>query len=129
MWPNLWDVTAGGHVLAGELGYQTAIRETNEEIGVLINKNSLEFIGSSRSENIKGSMIDRHYNEYYIMNANIDTNDITLQEEEVQNISWFDRDDIINKVNNNYDTLTAKVGCWEYLIKYFEIIANDNKEK
>lgn len=21
LWPNLWDVTAGGHVLAGELGY------------------------------------------------------------------------------------------------------------
>ena len=32
LWPNLWDITAGGHVLAGEFGYQAVIRETKEEI-------------------------------------------------------------------------------------------------
>ena len=26
MWPNLWDITAGGHVLAGEFGFQSIIR-------------------------------------------------------------------------------------------------------
>ena len=30
LWPNLWDITAGGHVLSGELGYQAVIRETKE---------------------------------------------------------------------------------------------------
>ncbi len=29
-WPNLWDVTAGGHVLSGEFGLQAIIREINE---------------------------------------------------------------------------------------------------
>ena len=52
LWPNLWDITAGGHVLTGEFGYQTVIRETKEEIGIDINKNDLEFIGSSISETI-----------------------------------------------------------------------------
>lgn len=27
LWPNLWDITAGGHVLSNELGYQAVIRE------------------------------------------------------------------------------------------------------
>lgn len=31
LWPSLWDVTAGGHVLAGEFGYQALIREIKEE--------------------------------------------------------------------------------------------------
>lgn len=121
LWPNLWDITAGGHVLSGELGYQSVIRETKEEIGINLKKESLEFIGSTRSENVKGEIINRHFNEYYIVHSDIDVDNITLQEEEVQNIGWFNKEEIIEKINNNYDNLTAKKGCWEYLLKYFEI--------
>ncbi len=121
LWPNLWDITAGGHVLTGEFGYQTVIRETKEEIGIDINKNDLEFIGGTISENISGDIINRHFNEFYIVHKDIDIKDIVLQEDEVQDIKWFNKEDIINKINNNYDTLTDKVGCWNYLLKYFEI--------
>lgn len=124
LWPNLWDITAGGHVLSGELGYQAVIRETKEEIGININKESLEFIGSTRSENIKGNIINKHFNEYYIVHADIDVSNIILQEEEVQNIKWFSKEDVIEKIKNNYDNLTDKIGCWKYLLKYFEITGN-----
>lgn len=125
LWPNLWDITAGGHVLSGEFGYQSVIRETKEEIGIDLSKNDLEFIGATTSENIKSDIINRHFNEYFIAHCDVDLKDITLQEEEVQNIKWFDKEDIINRVNNNYDDLTDKIGCWNYLIKYFEITDNN----
>ena len=121
LWPNLWDITAGGHVLNGEFGYQTVIRETKEEIGIDITKNDLEFIGSTRSENISGNIINRHFNEYYIVHKDLDINDIVLQEDEVQNIKWFDKEEVISRINDNYKDLTGKVGCWNYLLKYFEI--------
>lgn len=35
-WPNLLDVSAGGHSNAGEFGFETAIRETFEELGVRV---------------------------------------------------------------------------------------------
>ena len=122
LWPNLWDLTAGGHVFAGELGYQAVIREAKEEIGVEISKEDLEFIGATTSENIKGDIINRHYNEYFIVHKDIDVKDIVLQEDEVQDIKWFDKEEIIKKVNNNFEDLTDKIGVWNYLIKYFEII-------
>ena len=34
MWPNMWDITSGGHVLVGELGFQAIIRECKEELGI-----------------------------------------------------------------------------------------------
>ena len=86
-----------------------------------INKNDLEFIGGTISENISGDIINRHFNEFYVVHKNIDIKDIVLQEEEVQDIKWFDKEDIVKKINNNYETLTDKVGCWNYLLKYFEI--------
>lgn len=128
VWPNMWDITSGGHVLKNELGYQAAIRETKEELGIYLDKKSLEFIGVTTSEVIKGSRIDRHFNEYYIVHQDIDLNNIVLQKEEVQDIKWFDKEDIIKRVTNNYDGLTDKIGCWEYLIKYFEIIENSGEK-
>ena len=121
LWPNLWDLTAGGHVLTGELGYQSAIRETKEEIGIDITKSDLEFIGASRSENISGKIINRHFNEYYIVHKDLDIGDIVLQEDEVQDIKWIDKDEVISRINDNYRDLTDKVGCWKYLLKYFEL--------
>ena len=124
LWPNLWDITAGGHVLSGEFGYQTVIRETKEEIGIDISKADLEFIGGIRSENISGDIINRHFNEFYIVHKDVDIKDIVLQEDEVQDIKWFTKEEVINKIKNNYEDLTDKVGCWNYLLKYFKI----NKE-
>lgn len=121
LWPNLWDITAGGHVLSGEFGYQTVIRETKEEIGVNIDKNDLEFIGCSTSTNVSGDIINKHFNEYYIVHKDIDVKDIILQEEEVQDIKWFDKAEIINRINDNYKDLTDKIGCWNYLLKYLEM--------
>ena len=121
LWPNLWDITAGGHVLTGEFGYQTVIRETKEEIGIDIHKNDLEFIGSTISETISGDIINRHFNEYYIVHKDIDIKDIVLQKEEVKDIKWFDKEELIKKISNNYESLTEKVGCWNYLLKYFEM--------
>ena len=122
LWPNLWDITAGGHVLSGEFGYQTVIRETKEEIGVDITKNDLEFIGGTRSENISGNIINRHFNEFYIVHKDVDIDDIILQEDEVQDIKWFDKEEVIKRIKNNYKDLTGKDGCWNYLLKYFEIV-------
>lgn len=120
MWPNLWDVASGGHVLTGELGYQAGIREAKEELGVDLKRDELEFIGATTSENIQKDIINRHYNEYYIVHKDIDLNDITIQEDEVQEVKWFNVEELKKRVDNNFEGLTDKVELWHYLIKYFD---------
>ncbi len=122
LWPNLWDTTAGGHVLAGELGWKAVIREAKEELNLELTKNDLEFIGASSSENKEKDIINRHYNEFYIVHKDVDLADITLQEEEVQDARWFEKDELIRLIDNGLEGLAYKPSCWHYLKKYFEFL-------
>ena len=55
------------------------------------------------------------------MSIILHTKILNLQKEEVQDIRWFDIEDLKIRINNNYEGLTGKYGCWNYLLKYIEI--------
>ena len=120
MWPDMWDISAGGHVLAGEFGFQAIIREIKEELGLSVKKEEIIFIGCSTSINKKGDILNKHFNEYYIVTKDIDEKNLSLQKEEVSEVKWINKEEIIERIKNNYDEITDKEGCWEYLIKYYE---------
>ena len=46
--------------------------------------------------------------------------DGSVQKEEVSDIKWFSKEDILKRINNNYDGITEKVGPWNFLKKYYE---------
>lgn len=124
-WPNMWDVTVGGNVLAGEFGFQAIIRECKEELGIDLVKNDITFIGSMISTNKKGDIINNYFNEYYIANKEVDISKLNLQKDEVSEVKWMDKYEIIEKIKNNYSGITDKEGCWDYLIKYYEILSKN----
>lgn len=119
-WPNMWDVSVGGNVLSGEFGFEAAIREAKEELGIKLEKENIVFIGSVISSNKRGDIINNYFNEYYVANKEVDETKLQLQEEEVSEVKWINKDDIIEKIKDNYNGITDKEGCWEYLIKYYE---------
>lgn len=121
LWPNLWDVTAGGHVNAGEFGRQALIREVKEELGIEITDDDIKYLVGSSSITIQGDIINKHYNECYIINKTVDLSDIKLQEEEVTDIKYFSKEEVLERISNNYDGLTEKTGVWNFLKKIFEI--------
>ena len=122
LWPNLWDVTAGGHVLAGEFGLQAIIREIKEELNINVNENEAKYLVGSTSINEKGNIVNKHFNEAYIITKNIDISQIKLQKEEVSDIKWFTKKEILDRINNNYEGITEKTGPWNFLKKYYEML-------
>lgn len=120
LWPGLWDVGVGGHVDAGEFGYQAIIREAAEELGLQLSEHDPLFIGCSTSTQDLGNIKNNHFNEYYVLERDLDPSTLTLQSGEVDEARWFDRKDLIARIQNNYDGITDKVGCWSYLLRYLE---------
>lgn len=121
LWPNLWDVAAGGHVDAGELGHQAALREAKEELGLDLRSEDLEFIGATTSVNLIGDVINNHYNEYYVAHVDLDTQNLRIQPEEVQDVKWVPVNELAERVANNFDGLTDKGGCWNHILHYLQM--------
>ena len=115
LWPNMWDVTVGGHVISGEFGRQALIRETKEELGIEIADDDIKYLVCSTSINKQGKIINKHYNECYLITKNIDISDIVLQKEEVSEIKYFSKEELIKRIENNYEGLTQKTGPWNFL--------------
>ena len=120
LWPNKWDVTVGGHVDAGEFGRQALIREVKEELGISINDDDIKYLVGSTSINEQGNIINKHYNECYLITKNIDISDIKIQKEEVSEVRYFSKDELLKRISNNYEDLAEKTGPWNFLLKILE---------
>ncbi len=120
LWPNMWDVTVGGHVDRGEFGRQALIRETKEELGIEISDEDIKYLVGSTSINEQGDIINKHYNECYLITKNIDVSNIVIQKEEVSEVKYFSREELIKRIDNNYEGLTEKIGAWNFLKKILE---------
>jgi isopentenyl-diphosphate delta-isomerase type 1 len=120
LWPNMWDVTVGGHVDSGEFGRQALIRETKEELGIEINDNDIKYLVGSTSINKQGDIINKHYNECYLITKNIDISEIKIQKEEVSEVRYFSKYELLRRISNNYEGLTEKTGPWNFLKKILD---------
>ena len=89
-WPNMWDITVGGSALSGETSSEAAERETFEEIGYRIDlSNERPFFTIN---------FERGFDDYYLVEREIDIDSLTLQYEEVQKIRWATKDDILQLI-------------------------------
>ena len=91
-WPNMWDVTIGGSALKGENSQQAATRETLEEIGYQFDFSQLR---PKFTINFK-----RGFDDFYVIKADLDITQLSLQVEEVKQVRWADKEEIIAAIKN-----------------------------
>lgn len=83
--PNMWSQTGGG-VDEGETPLQAALRECNEELGIAINPENMNLIMSFKR---KYDFVD-----VWLVRADYDISELTLQENEVSEAKWATVDEI-----------------------------------
>lgn len=67
--PNLWDISAAGHLDSGEDSLTAALRETREEIGLDLNEDEIKFLFTVRNEfEVDGEdgVSDREFQDVYL---------------------------------------------------------------
>ncbi len=87
--PGLYDLSAAGHVRAGETPEEAAIRETYEEIGLLLTKEQLHFVTVQKIRYQQDEFVSNEYNYVYVVRAAKGSWEIALQTEEVAEVRWM----------------------------------------
>lgn len=120
--PNTIDITLGGHILAGEFGIDALIREAKEELGIEIKENDIKYLTCSTSENIdnKKNVINRQFNEYFVIFKDIQIDKLIIQPEEVEKVIFFTKDEILDKIRNHKEEMCIKDMAWKILEMYYE---------
>lgn len=91
-YPNLFDITAAGHLLANE-DVRDGVREMEEEIGINAGINDLTYLGILRYEMVNGDILDREFAHTYLYRKTIQKEEFILQQEEVVGVVTATIDD------------------------------------
>jgi isopentenyldiphosphate isomerase len=91
-WPNMWDLTVGGSALSGESSAVAAERELFEEIGYKVD---LSTIRPSFTINF-----NRGFDDFYIINEEVNLNELILQNSEVKAVNWASKEEVISMIKS-----------------------------
>lgn len=115
LFPNMWDISVGGHVSSGEDTLIAAKRELAEELGLNSDSYEFEYVDIIEEKFIDGEIVSNEFVTIYKILSDIDVNKLVLQEEEVCDARWFTKDEL-----NNLRTELKVIPH----IKEFELINN-----
>lgn len=91
-WPDYWDVSCGGCCIAGETSRDAAHRELHEELGL-----DVDFSDKRCSLTMN---FDHGFDDFYILNLDLDPDSLVLQPEEVQAVRWATVDEICDMIDS-----------------------------
>lgn len=92
IFPNLWSQT-GGAVDTGESPVEAALRECKEELGIEFSKDNIELILSFKRE--------FDFVDVFLIKANFNLNDVTIQKEELSEVKWMNEKEINSLKEHN----------------------------
>ena len=103
LYPSCWDISAAGHIPAGEDALTGAVREIGEELGLSVSPDELQYIGTmvmTYDDDWDGGYHDREHCCIYLLHRQFDVSELTLQESEVERVMWIGYDELIGAMES-----------------------------
>lgn len=93
VYPGRWDFSCGGNSISGEYSKETAHRELLEELGV-----DYDFTDHRPHLTIN---FEGGFDDYYFIEKDIPIEDIVIQKEEVAEVKWANKEEIMALVEQD----------------------------
>jgi 8-oxo-dGTP pyrophosphatase MutT (NUDIX family) len=107
--PGCYDTSSAGHIHAGDEPLESALRELEEELGIKADESDLSYAGIFHSHYEKifyaKPFRDNEITFVYVYDRPVEIDDLTLQEDEVESVKWFDADYVQEKISPPRDEL------------------------
>jgi isopentenyl-diphosphate Delta-isomerase len=128
--PNMWDVSVGGHIDAGEGSVDAAIRETYEELGIRITPENLEYLFTVTHVNLEEEYKDREIQDVYLVFApNFVLESFTISPEEVSEVQYFTKEQLWQMAIDRDPSLVTHPDEFGLLQRFFTSRFNQLKSR
>lgn len=108
--PGKWGPAVAGTVEDGETYESNIIKEAEEELGL---KNINPVKGP---KNLNAGKTYTHFTQWYLLTADKSLEEFVVQKEEVEEIRWFSKDELLDRVQKNPDEFLSSVRQWIHLL-------------
>lgn len=102
-----WDISAAGHVPAGETVVETATKELEEELGLEISKNKIEYLFTVKYTKLRPEYINNEFDDVFLVELDLDISKIQIQKEELTEIKFVDYRELEKMVNRNDENILS----------------------
>jgi len=121
-YPGLWDVYFGGHLLSGETSQQALIREVREEINLILQEDSFQFLFNIKKADVQneGKFFNNDFAEIYLVKKNFALTDLILQIEEIEEVKFVSLTELKEIIGNGGQNFIPREHEYELLFQALE---------
>jgi 8-oxo-dGTP diphosphatase len=131
--PSCYDISSAGHIPAGDDFLESAIRELEEELGIVAKPSELTYVGmhdATVETEFYGKTFRNHeLSAVYIYHKAVDITQLKLQQEEVESVIWMDYETCMEQMQQH--TLQHCIFMDEFLMlkEYKNFSVNRSKKE
>jgi len=108
--PNKWGPAVSGTVDEKETYDINVIKEAKEELGI----ENIEFQLGPKTETIEDQ---HHFTQWYFLQTDKNIKDFVIQENEIEEIKWFSREELEEQLKNNTNEFVPRMKSYFKLFK------------
>lgn len=116
LYPNCWDISAAGHIQAGETSEQAAIREVKEETGLDVKEDDLQYLMTKRWHAKFGDIDNREFYFIFLVRYDGTEQELTPQQEELQKLRFFSPEEIKRSLKEHPEKYVPHNDYWAEMI-------------
>ena len=119
VYPNKLYISVAGHPVSGEEEIDSIKREFEEEIGVEIDTNKLEYLFTFSQKVIEnnGKFLDNQFYDVYLIEMDLDIENLKLQKEEVSEVKNIYYKDFEQMIKDKDKDIVNHPQEWKKLFK------------
>lgn len=120
-WPDRWDISCGGHLVAGEDRITAALNELSEELGLTVDPNELIFLHEWQiSTRPAPDFINNSFTSLYLLHTECALSDFVSQASEISALKYVTLSELRQMVDAQSPELVPHIHAYHELFRALE---------